>query len=265
MALMALLSFFLHLLSMVTTNSPLVFPVPLSQKPIVEQWHASQHHLASHPASLPVSNSTRSFWMHPSDTKSSNETYEEVNPFAKEGSVGKVTDEADVCIVGSGISGVGVAYHLSKLAPEKKVVVLEARDFCVYHLNLALGFTDSKILAGSGATGRNGGHLTPAHFQDFQEHLSVMGPVEAKKQYYLEQHTANSLVSIIESNDWVEDVDLVNGGHIQMLVSKEEVEEARADYESAANAGLNIDAVKWISKEEMYEVCSILFRILDCC
>lgn len=126
---MGLLTFLLNLLAM-PPISPLMYPMPVSQYRIVEQWHASQHHHTSQPAPLPVSNSTRSFWLHPSDTRSSNETYEDVNPLAKEGSEGDLTKDADVCIIGSGISGVGVAYHLSKLPMNRKVVILEARDFC---------------------------------------------------------------------------------------------------------------------------------------
>ena len=90
-----------------------------------------------------------------------------------------------------------------------------------------------------------------------------MGPTEAKKQYYLEQHTAKSIVSIADANNWTEEVDLVNGGHIQLLVTNEEVEEARADYEAAADSGLDVDAVTRVTEEEMYAVRHIFLRILD--
>lgn len=79
------------------------------------------------PASLPVSNSTRAFWLHPTA---------DVNPLAKEGSEGPLTGNADICIIGSGITGISAAYHLSRLFQKQqsvdgmKVVVLEARDFC---------------------------------------------------------------------------------------------------------------------------------------
>jgi glycine/D-amino acid oxidase-like deaminating enzyme len=51
-----------------------------------------------------------------------------------------LTEDADICIIGSGITGVSAAYHLAKqLEPKiagndvnlvRKVVILEARDFC---------------------------------------------------------------------------------------------------------------------------------------
>ena len=82
----------------------------------------------STPESLPVSNSTRSFWMHGAP---------DVNPLARIGSTGPLTANADICIIGSGITGVSVAYHLSKLFGDDatfqdalNIVILEARDFC---------------------------------------------------------------------------------------------------------------------------------------
>ena len=49
------------------------------------------------PAGLPVENPTPSFW-----TSSS----PDANPLASEGSEGPLTQDADICIIGSGITGV---------------------------------------------------------------------------------------------------------------------------------------------------------------
>jgi len=77
------------------------------------------------PASLPVPNPTKSFWL---DSQPDN------NPLAHEGSKGQLTSDSDVCIIGSGISGTCAAFHLSKLSRGSgkpvDVVVLEAREFC---------------------------------------------------------------------------------------------------------------------------------------
>jgi cation diffusion facilitator CzcD-associated flavoprotein CzcO len=61
----------------------------------------------------------------------------DVNPLARIGSTGPLTANADICIIGSGITGVSVAYHLSKLLGDDatlrdalNIVILEARDFC---------------------------------------------------------------------------------------------------------------------------------------
>lgn len=72
-------------------------------------------------ASLPVENSTHSYWLF---------SEPDVNPLAAAGSHGKLTEDADVCIIGSGMTGVSTAYHLSQTNPNLKTVILEARDFC---------------------------------------------------------------------------------------------------------------------------------------
>ena len=77
---------------------------------------------------LPHENPTKSFWTHGT---------EDANPLAKEGSKGPLTTDADIVIIGSGITGVGTAYHLSGLAGAENlplsVLILEARDFCEDH------------------------------------------------------------------------------------------------------------------------------------
>lgn len=84
--------------------------------------------------SFPASNATRSFWLNAAPG---------VNPFARAGSTGPLTADADICIIGSGMTGVSVAYHLSKLLGDNttlqdplSVVILEARDFCWHSFHL---------------------------------------------------------------------------------------------------------------------------------
>ncbi|OJT12873.1 hypothetical protein TRAPUB_10570 [Trametes pubescens] len=69
---------------------------------------------------------------------------------------------ADVVIIGSGITGTSVAYNI--LAREKfvRIVMLEARDVC------------------SGATGRNGGHINPPLYHDYNELEETYGAHAAK-------------------------------------------------------------------------------------
>lgn len=119
-----------------TMSSPLrllvQFVMAISILPVPLNVYADQQRMLLLPtdqgrAPLPVPNSTRSFWI---DTPGA-------NPLAKEGSQGTLTADADVCIIGSGITGISAAYHLG-IALEGnrytetplKVVVLEARDFC---------------------------------------------------------------------------------------------------------------------------------------
>ncbi|KLO12711.1 DAO-domain-containing protein [Schizopora paradoxa] len=184
------------------------------------------------PATLPVQNPTRSFWLHPTSE----------NPLAKEGSQGALSKDADICIIGSGITGISAAYHLAKAVAggsggtnPLKVVILEARDFC------------------SGATGRNGGHLTPAGFLDFGMRKKVMGSKEALKQYALEAHSVREITEIIKANDLEEKVDLVSGGHFDLIFTEDELTEAKSDFEAAKAAGADLDYVRWFSRDEMIE------------
>jgi glycine/D-amino acid oxidase-like deaminating enzyme len=66
--------------------------------------------------------------------------------------------DADVCIVGAGFTGLWTAYHLARARPELDVVVLE-REW-----------------AGFGASGRNGGWLTPAFAASRERLLRAHGP-----------------------------------------------------------------------------------------
>ena len=92
------------------------------------QLQSSDHHESTSTVSLPSLNPTVSFWLHlpPEDS-----------PFANVGSTGFLTEDADICVIGSGITGVGVVWHLVKDlqrslkdGAKMKIVLLEARQFC---------------------------------------------------------------------------------------------------------------------------------------
>lgn len=73
--------------------------------------------------------------------------------------------EADVVIIGSGISGTSVAWHLlmNNTGTAPRVAMLEARQAC------------------SGATGRNGGHIRPAPWSDYAEAKGRLNDSEVLK------------------------------------------------------------------------------------
>ena len=110
-------------------------PVPLNV--YEKHWHLFVDDVSiKEPSSLPVPNPTQSFWLHPPSE----------NPLAKEGSEGDLSSDADICIIGSGITGISAAYHFAKAvagsggAKSLKVVIMEARDFC--ELNYCLSALD---------------------------------------------------------------------------------------------------------------------------
>jgi len=80
------------------------------------------------PVTLPRDNPTAAFWQDPPDAS-----------VADVRSTPNLPESADVVIIGSGITGAAVAWHLlSGPSPPSSVLMLEARQAC------------------SGATGRNG-------------------------------------------------------------------------------------------------------------
>ncbi|KAJ7923506.1 FAD dependent oxidoreductase [Mycena leptocephala] len=168
-------------------------------------------------SSLPVPNPTRSFWI---DTPGA-------NPLAAEGSDGPFVDDADICIIGSGITGVSAAYHLAT-AP-LRVVILEARDFW-----------------------RNGGHLTPVVFLDFCAYESKYGTEQAMRSFELENHTTSEIVKLIREEGWTETVDLIQGGHTTIFFTPGELAASKADYEAAKVAGIDLTDVRWLTKEETH-------------
>ncbi|EIW59961.1 FAD dependent oxidoreductase [Trametes versicolor FP-101664 SS1] len=181
---------------------------------------------------LPVPNSTHSFWINTPGA----------NPLAKEGSEGPLTADADIAIIGSGITGVSAAYHISRLLAETgdtgkplTVVVLEARDFC------------------SGATGRNGGHLTANIFQDFAVYSSLHGTDDAKRAIALETRTVSEIVKIANESGKTDALDLVSGGRNHLLFTDEEVAEADLDYATAKAAGVDLTDVEFLTKEQVKE------------
>lgn len=102
-------------------------PVPLNvhaQQQAVLEATATK---TSPQKAFPVPNPTVSFWQ---------QDLGETTPTLDYGSEGSLTTDADICIIGSGISGVSAAYHLAKtFASESagrpvKAVILDAREFC---------------------------------------------------------------------------------------------------------------------------------------
>lgn len=141
-------------------------------------------------------------------------------------------------IIGAGISGISVALELGRLVREQrngqklKVVILEARDFC------------------SGATGRNGGHLTAAISHNYSTLAKMYEPEEVKRCFLLERHTVSSILALIEQNGWGEYVNLVEGGHNVLLFSDDEEKTAKEDWEMAVEAGVvTKDQITWLTKD----------------
>ncbi|KAI9287313.1 FAD dependent oxidoreductase-domain-containing protein [Umbelopsis sp. AD052] len=119
--------------------------------------------------SLPKANPTRSFWLNH-------------NPLESYRTTNELPTNADVVIVGLGLTGTGALFNLSRKHPHLNILALEARDPV------------------SGATGRNGGHLTPFSFRGFRQDSEIMGEKPAYLKRLLERHNTDHLVGIINEN-----------------------------------------------------------------
>jgi glycine/D-amino acid oxidase-like deaminating enzyme len=242
--------------------------VPLNPDSIV---FTAFENAPSQRAPLPTPNPTKSFWLD-SDALA--------NPLARAGSTGLLPDAADVVIVGSGITGCSVAYHLAELLRRSRndvkpvsAVILEARDFCelfeqtaadIHRLKLIATYRfwgDRKVTAtcrraaiftcGTTCLGRNGGHLTAATMHDFRERMQLHGVDEALRDIELERHTVSSILEFLDrAPNAANEVDLVRGGHVTLLFTPGEVEAARADMTVAAEAGLDLTGVEWLQPED---------------
>lgn len=101
---------------------------------------------------LPSSTPTRSRWQDPP-----REYFEQVSPT-------KLPEHTDAVIIGSGVTGCSVAYHmLEKGGTDISLTVLEAREIC------------------SGATGRNGGRISCTAVQDFDKYKQIFGSEAAEE------------------------------------------------------------------------------------
>ncbi|KAI4681881.1 uncharacterized protein J4E84_007478 [Alternaria hordeiaustralica] len=140
----------------------------------------------------------------------------------------RTTDElpqqADTVIIGSGITGTLVAKHHLETFPGKKVVVLEAREFC------------------SGATGRNAGHCKPDQWRGYGKHAKAYGHEQAVKILDNEQATWEALVTYIKENNV--DCDLWVGETLDVPLDEEVAKIAKEIFERYAEAGGRVDHIQ---------------------
>ena len=107
--------------------SHFILPVPLNEHARQQAVLEAPATRANVPQAFPVSSPTISFWQRNLN----------ITPIPTEGSEGPLSNDADICIIGSGVTGVSAAYHLAKLFSKEqpsmrpiKAVILEAREFC---------------------------------------------------------------------------------------------------------------------------------------
>ncbi|TKY84802.1 hypothetical protein EX895_005882 [Sporisorium graminicola] len=168
--------------------------------------------------------------------------------------------ESDTVIIGSGITGVSTAYHLVTSAPSSNspissITIVEARDFC------------------SGATGRNGGHLSEASALAYTEiaanpnHLlgtrasglsaddiKVESAKVVEQILKFEKRTADAIRSLIAEEKVEEEIGFTDDRNWHLCFEHAEVDAFEKSLAQAAqHDGLRkfVEQVRRVPKEEV--------------
>ncbi|GAA6059675.1 hypothetical protein JCM10212_000062 [Sporobolomyces blumeae] len=167
------------------------------------------------------------------------------SPLTREGSGGPVPTQADVVVIGSGLTATCFVDRLvddlrADGGPHSnepvKVVVLEAREFC------------------SGATARNGGHLTAAPLLAYATLSTRFGTEEARRSVALEQYSIDWVVETCTSEGWVDDVELrIGGGNVHLFDTPQEAVAARSEVSAAERAGEDVSGLTWLTRAQVFE------------
>ncbi|KAG1908688.1 FAD dependent oxidoreductase-domain-containing protein [Suillus fuscotomentosus] len=135
--------------------------------PVFSSSSSAEKNMGNHISDgLPIAEPTTSFWTIPAA------------PISKPSSQKNLPSHADVVIIGSGISGASFARALLECGDCLHVVMLEAQDVC------------------SGATGRNGGHIFPATYHDYEDLKTRVGEDMAKKMVRFRKAHLDEILAI---------------------------------------------------------------------
>jgi glycine/D-amino acid oxidase-like deaminating enzyme len=139
--------------------------------------------------------------------------------------------QADVCIVGAGLTGLWTAYYLKKADPSLNVVVVESR------------------FAGFGASGRNGGWasgLVPGSRQRFAK---LHGVDAVKTQQRLMNDAIDEVIDVAVAEGI--EADVVKSGTIRIASSELQVRRLRAGVEEDHTWG--VPESRFLSRAELAE------------
>ncbi|KAG1681200.1 hypothetical protein FOA52_015643 [Chlamydomonas sp. UWO 241] len=141
---------------------------------------------------------------------------------------------ADVAIIGSGIAGTSLAYHLTRLDPEVTVALIDARH-----------------IAG-GATGRNGGLLWPCLNASYKGLVASKGEAAAADIMRYEEQASASAAAFIEGTPGMRELTefswLKHGG-LFLFEGEEEAAEELAELSEMRSRGYGRELEVWGADE----------------
>jgi glycine/D-amino acid oxidase-like deaminating enzyme len=138
--------------------------------------------------------------------------------------------EADVAIVGAGLTGMWTAYYLTRARPELRVVICESE------------------IAGFGASGRNGGWCS-ALFPASLPKLERMAGREAAVAMYREMQQTVDEVGKVAADEGI-DCHWAKGGTVQFARSATQLLRAREEVEQARLYGFDESDMRLLSAAE---------------
>lgn len=172
-----------------------------------------------HKSIFPNDSPTRSAWQSPP------------SKYAEYRSSDTLPEHTQVCIIGTGLSGISTAHHLLTTDPKIAVVLLEARTFC------------------SAATGRNGGHLTCDLYLSAPALLKAgFTPSQVRQHAQFEIDNFNALTELIHKENIA--CEYTPKKRYEICYSQEEFTDALEGVEAMRTCGDELPTVKvWQNPE----------------
>ena len=132
-----------------------------------------------------------------------------------------LTDDivVDVAVLGGGFTGLSAAYYIRSISPQKRVAVFEANG------------------CGNGASGRNGAMVLTMTADRYMRFSSA--PAVDKKIYDLTSENIRTLANLSAATGI--DCELETNGALQVLVTSEDVKEAKAYVQQARSLGMPVE------------------------
>jgi glycine/D-amino acid oxidase-like deaminating enzyme len=138
---------------------------------------------------------------------------------------GELPIKSKIVIIGTGFTGISAAYHVLNSTSSTCVTLLEARQVC------------------SGATSRNGGHLTPNIYSTTLSLLSNgFSPAQVVQYAQFEIDNYETIVKIIREEEL--DCEFVRKEHYNVAFSTNEFEDMKKNVEMMRNIGGPISQVR---------------------